>query len=362
MKIIKPTLVINKAQVIRNISRMAAVAGKHRLFFRPHFKTHQSRTVGEWFREKGISAITVSSVEMAEYFQEAGWQDITIAIPCNLREYEQIDQLAGKCDLKILIVNTEAVHFLKKKLNNPTSFLIEIDNGYHRTGLDASDKEAIDNILDAAGKNEILKFQGFLTHSGNSYLAKNLAEIRDIHKKTLEQMRELKIIYSSSYPEMIISLGDTPSCSLLNDFEGVDEIRPGNFVFFDLMQEQLKVCKMEEIAVALACPVIAKNAERLEIALYGGAIHLSKEFILDKHNNRIFGKVVLFNEKGWSKPVPDATLFSISQEHGIVKTKRKFFDQIKIGDIVGILPVHSCLTADAMGGYTMLNGLKIDHL
>ena len=49
--------------------------------FRPHFKTHRSREVGRWFRDFGVAAITVSSVDMAQYFSNDGWDDITIAFP-----------------------------------------------------------------------------------------------------------------------------------------------------------------------------------------------------------------------------------------------------------------------------------------
>jgi D-serine deaminase-like pyridoxal phosphate-dependent protein len=160
---------------------------------------------------------------------------------------------------------------------------------------------------------------------------------------------------------MIISLGDTPSCSLLDDFTGVDEIRPGNFVFYDLMQEQIGSCKMEEIAVALASPIIAKNAKRHEIAVYGGAIHLSKEYILDEKGHKCFGRIVQLHDSEWSSPLPDATVISLSQEHGIIKVTEEYFDNFQIGDLLGILPVHSCLTAAAMGEYYSWKGNRIDH-
>ncbi len=362
MSITKPTLLLNEEQVRANIRKMAVKAARHNLFFRPHFKTHQSRQIGEWFREEGVTGITVSSVQMAKHFQSAGWQDITIAFPCNIREFKEIDRLAGICDLKILIVNSQAVHFLNKNLKNRLSFFIEIDNGYHRTGLSAHEFVAIDEILSAAGEFGLLQFRGFLTHAGNTYQAKDLAEIVEIHSKTLQQMRDLRYKYNDRFSDMIISLGDTPCCSLLNDFRGADEIRPGNFVFYDLMQEELGACNLEDIAVALACPVVAKNADRLEIAVYGGAIHLSKEYVLDDFGNKVFGKVVMFNENGWSEPVNDTTVISLSQEHGIIQTEKEFFKKIRIGDVIGILPVHSCLTADAMGSYVTLEGLALDHL
>jgi D-serine deaminase-like pyridoxal phosphate-dependent protein len=53
-EIIRPTLVIDKEVCLRNIERMVQKAKEHHLLFRPHFKTHQSAEIGEWFREFGV--------------------------------------------------------------------------------------------------------------------------------------------------------------------------------------------------------------------------------------------------------------------------------------------------------------------
>jgi D-serine deaminase-like pyridoxal phosphate-dependent protein len=51
-------------------------------------------------------------------------------------------------------------------------------------------------------------------------------------------------------------MGDTPSCTLVDRFlPPISEIRPGNFVFYDLKQKSLGVCRDEDIA-AVAFPVI----------------------------------------------------------------------------------------------------------
>ncbi|MBW6460253.1 MAG: alanine racemase, partial [Bacteroidales bacterium] len=163
------------------------------------------------------------------------------------------------------------------------------------------------------------------------------------------------------FPELLISIGDTPSCSLVEDFSGVDEIRPGNFVFYDLMQYSLGACTLEQVSVALACPVVGKYPHRNEIVIHGGAIHFSKDFLYKSSGERIYGYVVKIGDKEWSKPVPGAYLSSLSQEHGIVRANREFIDEIRLGDVVGVLPVHSCLTANLMKAYLTLDGEAIGY-
>ena len=51
--IVKPTIVLDELRVRSNIRRMAHRARQNQVRFRPHFKTHQSAAIGEWFRERG---------------------------------------------------------------------------------------------------------------------------------------------------------------------------------------------------------------------------------------------------------------------------------------------------------------------
>lgn len=146
-------------------------------------------------------------------------------------------------------------------------------------------------------------------------------------------------------------MGDTPSCSLKEDLSDADEIRPGNFVYYDLMQEKLGSCHMQDIAVSVACPVTGIYPERNEIVIYGGAVHLSKEYL--EEDGKYFGLAVLYDNEGWSSPLPGTRLVSISQEHGVIRTTPQFLSSIKHGDLLGILPVHSCLTANLLQDHTL---------
>ena len=106
------------------------------------------------------------------------------------------------------------------------------------------------------------------------------------------------------------------------DFKGIDEIRPGNFVFYDLMQWQIGACELADIAVALACPVVALHPERGQIVVHGGAVHLSKEALVEGDGEVSFGRVVLLNEAGWRPLGEGAKVVSLSQEHGIIQADR----------------------------------------
>jgi D-serine deaminase-like pyridoxal phosphate-dependent protein len=157
----------------------------------------------------------------------------------------------------------------------------------------------------------------------------------------------------------MLSMGDTPSCSVCENFEGVDEIRPGNFVFYDLMQYNLGVCRLEDIAVRLVCPVLSVHPERNEVAIYGGAIHLSKDFILNDKGQTVYGRIIAdpFNEEILLNV--ENYVCRLSQEHGILRVEPSTPSLLQPGGWVGIIPAHSCLTANLMRGYLTTDGERI---
>ncbi len=355
-----PTLLLDVRKCRANIRSMAAKARRNGCIFRPHFKTHQSQMIGGWFRDYGVDKITVSSLRMAQYFAADGWRDITVAFPVNIREMAAINELARRIRLNLLVAGPEAAGSLDRALTQTCGFFVKIDTGYHRTGIRAEDTSGVTRLLKRI-RNPRLVFRGFLAHAGHTYAAGSTAKILRIHGQTIRQLVRLKKRFALFYPNLIISLGDTPACSIAEDFRGVDEIRPGNFVFYDVMQVMLGACRTDQIAVCLACPIVAKDRRRSELLIYGGAVHLSKESLTVAGGHRIYGLAVTFQKRSWSLPLPNTRVVHLSQEHGIIRTDVRGFRRFAVGDLIGVLPIHSCLTADLMRGYRTWHGDRIDY-
>ncbi len=356
-KITEPTLLLDLDKVRRNITRMQLKADAG-VVFRPHFKTHQCAAVGEIFRQKGIEKITVSSLQMAEYFARHGWNDITLSFAVNLRQSTGIDKLAAKIQLNLLVENRRAVQHLAANLTSRTKVFIKIDTGYQRTGCHWENETEIFQLVNAVRESKQLQFAGLLAHAGHTYTAKSKEQILQIYQDTVGKMQQLQAGISERFGiRCVISIGDTPSCSLVTSFNGVDEIRPGNFVFYDAMQLQLGSCRAEEIALVLACPVVAKYETRQQIVIHGGAVHLSKESIPFKKKGRYYGLIVPLKRKtGWGNIFANSHVSSLSQEHGIIRADEALFKSIEIGDLLGIVPVHSCLTVNLMRKYLTSEG------
>lgn len=347
--IVRPVLVVDEARCRSNIRTMQRKAAAWGARLRPHFKTHQSLETGRWFREEGVETIAVSSVSMARFFAGDGWNDIMIAFPVNFREMEEINHLAGMLKVGLTVSCPASADTLPGRLKSPADVYLKIDVGSLRTGFDPGKPEEIRLAMDRLATDDRLQVRGFIAHAGHTYRAGNREEILEAFYSGRQALLGLRDRLSGDYPGLEISWGDTPSCWLSEDLASLDELRPGNFVYFDTMQLDLGVCTQDDLAVTVAAPVVALHPERGEVVVYAGAVHLSREQGLDKRGRTHFGRVVFYDPQGrilW--PGTDIFVDRISQEHGIVRMPPDIIREIRPGDLLGIVPVHSCLAADLL--------------
>ncbi len=317
--------------------------------FRPHFKTHQSHEIGRWIRSAGVNGITVSSVSMGHYFSEDGWDDITIAFPFYRGMLPELIELEKQASLRLFLHQPGQVALLDKELSNPFKFYIEIDAGYGRSGIKHDDYNSIDEIIRASEAAKHCQFHGFYIHDGGTYSARNREEIRHSIEASLDALLKLK----EAYPQAKISLGDTPSASISDDLSQLDELTPGNFVFYDWMQVQIGSCTYDDPALFAILP-IAQQISPDKAIVHGGAVHLSKDTII-QNNVRTFGQAVMFGDKQ-TNPIEGSFLSALSQEHGTLSG----FMPRQMKDYVVICPIHSCLTANLFTYFVTPSGKRIE--
>ncbi|RNC85391.1 MAG: alanine racemase [Balneola sp.] len=352
-----PVLILDELRAKKNILAMLKKGNDANVDVRPHFKTHQSIKIGEWFEKAGVTGITVSSLVMAEYFADAGWKSITVAFPVSFLQANLINQLASNIELRILVTDTESVEKLDGLISSKVKAYIEVDPGYNRSGLPTNDYNKLNKLKKVIEDSANLEFYGFYTHAGHSYTCRSKSEINELTASITPLLRDLKKEFRAP-----ICFGDTPICSTIESFDFTDEISPGNFVFYDWTQVEIGSCSHQEIAVAMSCPVVGKYAERNQLLIHGGAIHFSKDSFTDSSGVTQFGKVAELNENGIGTPIKGNFVKSLSQEHGIVQCTEDYFNSVSIGDSIAILPIHSCLTAEAMGIYQTVKGDQIEHM
>lgn len=356
MKISRPEAFVIEKNCRRNINQMAIKAAELGARFRPHFKTHQSIPVGRWFRDAGVSGITVSTPEMASYFMDDGWDDITLGFPFYAEQIESIQHLAKTCRFRLFIQHAEDVRLIAERIRYPISVMIEIDAGYNRSGIPLDELAEIQSIVDESKHHAHIDFHGFYIHDGGTYNVQGAGAVESVFDRTAEAFNELQ----NRYPEAALCAGDTPSSSLLNDhLNAADELSPGNLVFYDLMQFQIGSCSFNDIGLLVKAPVAQKKYRNDTCIIHGGAVHFSKDR-LEAAEGITFGQPVTIDDQGHIEKIEGTSLTALSQEHGTVQGLSRLQEAYGTDslDSIWICPVHSCLTANLFKEYILFESGK----
>ena len=313
--------------------------------FRPHVKTHKTAEIGRMQHGGALGPITVSTLAEAEFFADAGFNDITYAVPIAPEKIDQAAALARKIEtLNLLLDNEAALQALEAKKQRFDVFL-KVDCGYHRAGVDP-DSEASVRLAKAIAGSPSVRFNGLLTHAGHSYDAKNVDDIRRIAKQETSALSRFRSKLSMA--NLTRSAGSTPTMSVVDRFEDVDEVRPGNYVFYDAFQSTIGSCAREDVAVSVLATVVGSYPERKQAIIDAGALALSKD-LGPNHIDAKFGYGIVCDAD--LRPLP-MRLIALSQEHG----KLEAANPPPVGTLLRILPNHSCLTAAMYDLYCVIEG------
>src|SRR5438067_78709 len=177
-----PAFLVDRNIVEQNCARMREKARESGVAFRPHVKTHKTIEIARMQHGGALGPITVSTIAEAEFFADAGFKDITYAVPIAPEKIDRAAALARKIEtLNLLLDSDSALQALEARKQRFDVFL-KVDCGYHRAGVDP-DSDAGVQLAKAIAGSPSVRFNGLLTHAGHSYDAKNVEEIRRAAKE-----------------------------------------------------------------------------------------------------------------------------------------------------------------------------------
>jgi D-serine deaminase-like pyridoxal phosphate-dependent protein len=352
-----PALVLDINRARRNAERMSGRVRSLGARLRPHVKTHKCAEVARLQTETAEAALTVSTLAEARFFAERGFTDLTYAVPVEPGKFAAACDLARRgVGLALITDDTEVPEPLDaaaRQAGVTLDLFLKVDCGYHRCGVEPHTAEAREiprRIADARN----LRFAGILTHAGHSYHARTREELLSLARRERGVMTEFAQELRADGVEVpIVSVGSTPTMSVVDHLAGVDEARPGNYIFYDAFQATLGSCAFTDCALTVLASVVHRDRTRRKVVLDAGAIALSKDrgaAELDPASG--FGHVLDLegNDTG-------LRVNSVSQEHGVVEIEDDgLFERMRVGGRVRVLANHSCLTAAQHPFYNVLEG------
>jgi len=323
-----PALIVDLDIFERNLRRVASYAAEHNLRLRPHTKTHKSLRIARRQLALGAAGLTVAKVSEAEVMLGAEPADLLVAYP--VIGTHKLGRLAYLARRVLVTVALDSV-FAARQLSAAAGaagvsigVLAEMDAGLGRVGVSPGSE-----LLDLARAIESLPhltFQGIAFYPGH---------IRDLGETGLAALRRLSALLQSTLADFaraglavpIVSGGSTPTLFHSHEITGLNEIRPGTYVFND--------ANTVACGAAAILATVVSTARPAQMIVDGG----SKTFSSDRPVNPAegsFGRVV---------EAPAARFHKMNEEHGFIDLTPAGCE-FSVGDRVRIVPNHICVAVN----------------
>jgi D-serine deaminase-like pyridoxal phosphate-dependent protein len=205
--------------------------------------------------------------------------------------------------------------------------LIDLDVGFHRTGVQSS-AEAL-AIAQAVAGSKSLRLDGLFFFPGHlrESVAEQIPKLRQVDAIVLDAVDALK---ESGLHVSIVSGGSTPSLYQLHHLKTITEIRPGTYVFNDMSTVAGGYCAIDDCAARVTATVVSTAVPGKCVVDAG-----TKTLAADRNSVRPesgFGYVVEY---------PDAKIIRLTEEHGEIDISTCDRSP-KTGDRLTLIPNHIC--------------------
>ncbi|MFP4228627.1 MAG: alanine racemase [Salinivenus sp.] len=368
-----PALLVDRTRLHRNLDRMQATADANDVALRPHIKTHKSIALARRQRDRGAHGLTVATVDEAETFAEAGFEDIRVAYPVTGRDkHERLQALRDEATISFTVdtvIGAEQVAAVYPA-DDPVDVLLEVDVGHGRCGVhwtrDARAVRVARHIADQPS----LHLSGILTHAGQAYDGPSDGEteaeaLRRVARHERDRMLHVAATLHDAEgvdvrPDAFtISIGSTPSMAAFEnaarDGFRITEIRPGNYVVHDAMQVALGAAALTDCALTVYTTVVSiqeKPDEPPRAFVDAG----KKIFTTDTGYNTDGYGTVLADPQAM-RPHSSLRLFHLSEEHGWLDGVNP--DRLSVGDRLRIVPNHACVTINNQTRLHVIDGSTV---
>ena len=354
-----PAVLIDHNRLDRNIKRMQATATDQGVHLRPHIKTHKSVDIAQRQMDQGARGLTVATIDEAEAFAGAGFDDIRVAYPVvGENKHERLFSLMNETSVSFCVdtpggVKQAAAFYAAH--DAVARVLIEVDVGHGRCGIPHNKPgEAValaQMIVDAKG----LELVGVLTHGGQGYHGPQKDETKQeaLRRTSAEERDRILEIAAALFDADIagldrdafdISIGSTPTMTYFENADrgglSVTEIRPGNYVFYDATQVGLGACSLDDRALTVLGSIVSKRRD--DSGTERAYMDAGKKVVTTDTGACTSGYgIALYNAK-YMREHPHVDITGLSEEHGWLRIPGAA--TFEVGDRIRFVPNHACVT------------------
>jgi len=211
--------------------------------------------------------------------------------------------------------------------------VLEIDPGYHRTGVAP---EAAGTVARRAADLG-LDVVGVFTHGGHGY-GGPAAVAGAATDEVASLATALAALWDVGLEPVVVSAGSTPT-ALGAASHPVNEVRPGTYLLGDRIQVALGGSPPDGVAIAIAATVVSTATDG-QVVIDAGAKTLTKDVppYIEGH--------------GYLPAYPEAVIERVSDYHGVVRIPAGT-PSPRLGEVVAVVPNHVCPAVDLQDSFVV---------
>ncbi len=313
-----PSVLIDMDVVERNIAAMQKRCDDLGIQFRPHIKTHKIPALAQMQLDAGAVGIACQKVSEAEVFVEAGFKDVQI--PYNIvseRKTNRLAQLARRAHITVTADSAAVVDGLGAAAMNASAIihvLIELVGPNRRTGT--TPRQAFELAQRVISHNN-LRFEGIMGYPSTEAM-----------RPAFQQA--IALLQAADVAMPTVSGGGSGAALEVHLLPELTELRVGTYIFYDWRSVLNGWATREDCAMRVRAMVVSAN-EPDRVILDSGSKTLNAE-----SEAGVYGHIVEY---------PEAKLYALNEEHGFTDFSA-YDDMPKVGDIVHIIPIHTCVVTN----------------
>jgi D-serine deaminase-like pyridoxal phosphate-dependent protein len=217
--------------------------------------------------------------------------------------------------------------------DRPLNVVIDVDTGFHRVGVDEEHAAEFARMVAALPG---LRLRGVSTHEGSVYGGANMAaRAATAHEQVARLVKIANALRSEGHDIDIVSSGSTPGAKAALEVEGITEMRPGNYVFYDAMQVGFGVTDLDHCALSILAQVVSHQSPERGVIDAGAKAFSSDQGAHGTQTSAGHGIV---------KGHPGIMVEKLSEEHGWLQLAPG--ENVAIGDRLEVIPNHACVVAN----------------
>jgi len=344
-----PALLVDRARLQTNIATTARDLLGAGLTLRPHWKTSKSLEVAQRQLDAGAVGLTCATPAEVTALGAAGVRGLLWAhLPVGPAKVAFAVEAAARYGLTVALDSVEAgapLSAAAAAAGRTVPFLLEVDSGLHRSGVDP------DRALDTASRLAAfkgLRLDGVMTHEGQLYAhGPDRAALegagRAVGKVMVEVADDLRRAGLSCDT---VSVGSTPGLTSTPYAAGVTEARPGTYVYYDANQLRLGSTTLDHCALTVLTRVVSRQRDGIAITDAGTKAMSSDSASAGNGVGLVCDLAMV--------PMDGIHFTTANEEHGFMHGAG--VSSLVVGDVLRIVPNHACATVNMWSSVGVVEG------